>query len=62
MNLILPPMRLIRCDCGFEASGDRDDELVKRAQAHAREVHNMDMPTELVLGLAGSARADRERP
>lgn len=43
---------MIRCDCGFEATGDGDDELVTRAQAHAREVHDLDVPAELVLALA----------
>lgn len=43
-------MRVIRCDCGFEATGDEDDELVGRAQAHARGVHGTDLAAELVLG------------
>ena len=45
-------MGVIRCDCGFEASGDEDEELVARAQAHARGAHGVDVPAELVLGLA----------
>ena len=45
-------MRVIRCDCGFEATSDGDDELVTRAQSHAREVHGVEVPAELVLGLA----------
>ena len=45
-------MRLIRCDCGFEASEDGEAELVPRAQEHAREVHGMDLPAELVIALA----------
>lgn len=51
-------VRLIRCDCGFEASGDGDEELVGRAQAHARNVHGMDLPSELVLDLAKPKTAD----
>ena len=47
-------VRVIRCDCGFEATGDGDDELVSRAQAHAREVHDVELSAELVLGLAGT--------
>ena len=45
-------MRVIRCDCGFEATGDGDAELVSRAQNHALEVHGMEMAAEFVLGLA----------
>ena len=45
-------VRVIRCDCGFEATGDGDDELVDRAQVHGRDVHGMDVPAELVLSLA----------
>ncbi len=48
-------MRVIRCDCGFEASEDVEEKLVARAQSHAREVHDMDLPAELVLALARSA-------
>ena len=49
----------MRCDCGFEVTGDGDDELITRAQTHAREVHSIDLPAELVLLLAKSTT---ERP
>ena len=52
-------MRVMRCDCGFEATGDGDDELVLRAQIHAREVHSMQLSAELVLRLANDTT---ERP
>ena len=48
----MPAVRVIRCDCGFEATGEGDDELVSRAQAHAREAHGTDLAAELVLRLA----------
>ena len=54
-------MRVIRCDCGFEATGDGDDELISRAQNHARDVHGMDVPAELVLGLAKTKTQTPER-
>ena len=60
--LMMPAVRLIRCDCGFEASGDGDDELVERAQAHARDVHDMDVPSALVLGLAKARRTEEDGP
>lgn len=45
-------VRLIRCDCGFEATGDGDEELVSRARSHALEVHGIELAAEFVLGLA----------
>lgn len=51
-------MRMIRCDCGFEASGHADDELVTQAQHHARDAHGMDLPADLVLTLARVPRPD----
>jgi predicted small metal-binding protein len=45
-------VRVIRCDCGFEATADADETLIAEAQGHAREVHGMDVPGELILELA----------
>ena len=58
----MPAMRVIRCDCGFEASGHADDELVTQAQDHARDAHGMDLPAELVLTLARAPRPDKTQP
>ena len=44
--------KVINCDCGFTIRGDTDDELVTNAQAHAREVHDMDLTREQALSLA----------
>ena len=43
--------RTIRCDCGFVATGENDDELVACARAHAHDAHDIDMSADLVLGL-----------
>jgi predicted small metal-binding protein len=59
-SVTMPGMRVIRCDCGFEATGDGDEELVSRAQAHARGVHGIDVPADLVLDLAES-KAPQEK-
>ncbi len=45
----------MHCDCGFEVSADGGQELVDVAQAHARDVHGMELPAELVLALARAA-------
>ena len=47
-------VRVIRCDCGFEATGDSDDELVTQTQAHAREVHDVEVASELLRELTGT--------
>lgn len=44
--------RVINCDCGHVVRGATDDELVTNAQAHARDVHGMDISREQVLSLA----------
>lgn len=55
------PVRMIRCDCGFEASGDDDDDLVARAQGHAHDVHSIVLSAEQVLGLTGLISLDPRR-
>ena len=47
--------KIIQCDCGYVARGETDDELVADAQKHAREVHNMELTREQVLGMAQPA-------
>ena len=44
--------KVINCDCGFTIRGDTEDELVTNAQAHGREVHDMDLTREQILSLA----------
>ncbi len=48
--------RVIRCDCGFEAVGAEDDDIVSRAQAHAQEAHQATVSAEFLLSLAGPRR------
>ena len=50
-------MRMIRCDCGFEASGD-DDDLVARAQGHAHDVHSIVLSAKQLLELTGLISPD----
>ncbi len=40
---------MIRCDCGFEAAGDTDHELVGRAQGHARQAHGEVLAADVAL-------------
>jgi hypothetical protein len=43
---------VLHCDCGFEARGADEDELVAQVQRHAREVHGMALSHEEALLLA----------
>ncbi len=43
--------RVIRCDCGFESTGESDDALVSNARAHARDVHGNDLADGLLRAL-----------
>lgn len=44
--------KVIKCDCGFTVRGESDDELVKNAQAHALDVHKMELTAEQALSMA----------
>lgn len=47
--------KVIKCDCGFVVRGGTDDELVRAAQRHAKEVHDMDLTGEQILAMAEPA-------
>lgn len=47
--------KMIRCDCGYVAQRDSDEQLVAVAQRHAREVHAMDLTPQQVLAMAEPA-------
>lgn len=44
--------KMIPCECGFIIRGDTDEELVSGAQAHAKEVHGMDLTADQALSMA----------
>mgnify|MGYP000047015478 CR=1 FL=1 len=44
--------KIIRCDCGVVIRGGSDEELVKGAQAHAKDVHDMEITAEQALSMA----------
>jgi predicted small metal-binding protein len=48
-------VKVIRCDCGYVARGDNDDELVQVAQRHARDAHGIELTPEQVLSMAEPA-------
>ena len=48
---------VLRCDCGFRASGECEAELVTAAQNHARDAHGADAGADVVAGLLRSRPA-----
>ena len=56
-------LKSIRCECGVGFQADDEQELVARAQRHARDVHHMDLTREQVLAMAEPVVAtDSGRP
>ena len=47
--------KVINGPCGFVLKGESDDDVVKKAQAHAKEVHQMDLSREQALAMARPA-------
>jgi predicted small metal-binding protein len=45
-------MKVIQCPCGHIMRAASDDEVIRLAQVHAREVHNMDLSTKEALSMA----------
>ena len=48
---------VLRCDCGFRATGECEAELVAAAQSHAHDAHGTDVGAEVVAGLLRSRPA-----
>jgi predicted small metal-binding protein len=44
--------KVINCPCGFVVKGESDEQLVAKAQQHAKEVHQMDLSREQALAMA----------
>jgi predicted small metal-binding protein len=47
--------KVINCPCGYIVKGASDDELVAKAQQHAKQVHQMDLTREQALAMAKPA-------
>lgn len=44
--------KVINCPCGFVVKGESEDQLVQRAQEHAKQMHQMDLSREQALAMA----------
>jgi predicted small metal-binding protein len=47
--------KVINCPCGFVLKAETDDQLVAKAQQHAKDVHQMDLTREQALAMARPA-------
>lgn len=47
--------KIINCPCGFVVKADADDELIAKAQQHAKDVHQMELTRDQALAMARPA-------
>lgn len=47
--------KVIECPCGAIIEGSSDDDVISKAQTHARETHDMDLSNEQALAMARPA-------
>lgn len=47
--------KVINCPCGFVVTAENEEQLVAKAQQHAKEVHQMDLTREQALAMARPA-------
>jgi len=44
--------KVIRCDCGFIARGNTEDELFQVIHKHVQEVHGVEITREQAMAMA----------
>ena len=44
--------KVINCPCGFVLRAETEDEVIAKAQAHARETHRMELTREQAAEMA----------
>ena len=44
--------KVITCPCGYVVRGKDEEEIVTKAQQHAKEAHGMELTREQVLAMA----------
>ena len=57
--------KVLNCPCGWTASADSDDDLVRQVQTHAKERRTRTVPRRDIVdgaaGVSGRAEANRRR-
>ncbi len=44
--------KVIECSCGAIITGSNDDDVVTKAQKHAKDTHDMELTREQALSMA----------
>ena len=44
--------KVINCPCGFIVKAENEDQLVVKAQEHAKQVHQMELSRDQALAMA----------
>lgn len=44
--------KIIQCPCGSVIEGENDEDVVKKAQEHAKTTHGMELSKEQALAMA----------
>jgi predicted small metal-binding protein len=44
--------KAIKCPCGWSVNADDEEDLIRQAQEHAKEVHDLNPSREEILALA----------
>ena len=47
--------KVINCPCGYIVRAETDDQVVEKAQQHAKDVHQMELSREQALAMARPA-------
>jgi predicted small metal-binding protein len=47
--------KVIQCPCGSVIEGQNDEDVVKKAQEHAKSTHGMELSREQALAMARPA-------
>ena len=47
--------KIIQCPCGSIIEGENDEDVVKKAQEHAKATHGMDLSRDQALAMARPA-------
>lgn len=47
--------KVIECPCGAKIDGQSTEDVVTKAQTHAKETHDMDLSNEQALAMARPA-------
>jgi predicted small metal-binding protein len=57
----MPDDNVLRCECGYQVSGNDEDDLVEAIRRHARDAHGIAFSVEDALVVAFRSQLDLSR-